>query len=44
MAIEHYRHHPPKRRGFDPEFVAIIRIVVVTGALAILLGVLNHFV
>lgn len=43
MAIEHYRHQPPKRPGFDPELVAIIRILVVTGALAIVLGVLNHF-
>lgn len=43
MAID--RHHPSKRRtGVDPELVAIIRIVVVTGALAVLLGVLNHFV
>jgi hypothetical protein len=46
MAIEHYRHHPPKRQtqGFDPEFIAIIRILVVTGVLAVLLGLLNHFV
>jgi hypothetical protein len=43
MAIEHYRHQPPKRRGLDPEFAAIIRILVVVGALAVLLGVLNHF-
>ncbi|WP_020388487.1 hypothetical protein [Kribbella catacumbae] len=45
MAIEHYRH-PPKRRtnNLDPELVAIIRILVVTGALAVLLGVLNHLV
>ena len=43
MAIEHYRHHPPKRQGLDPEFVAIIRILVVTGVLAVLLGLLNHY-
>jgi len=46
MAIEHYRHHPskPKAEGFDAEFIAIVRILLVVGALAVLLGVLNHFV
>jgi len=44
MAVEQHRHHPPKRRTerLDPEFVAMIRIVLVTGALAILLWALNH--
>jgi hypothetical protein len=46
MAIEHYRHHPPKPKpdGFDAEFVAIVRILLVVGGLAVLLGLLNHFV
>lgn len=44
MPVEQHRHHPPERRTerFDPEFVAMNRIVLVTGALAVLLWALNH--
>ncbi|GAA0963257.1 hypothetical protein GCM10009554_82300 [Kribbella koreensis] len=36
MAVEPYDPHP-RRERFDPEFVAIVRIIVVIGALAALL-------
>ncbi|MEV6417703.1 hypothetical protein [Kribbella sp. NPDC051718] len=36
MAVEPYDRHP-RRERFDPEFVAIVRIIVVIGALAVLL-------
>jgi hypothetical protein len=45
VAAENHKPKPPKPRaeGFDPEFVAIVRIVLVTGALAVLLWALSHF-
>ncbi|GAA1648096.1 hypothetical protein GCM10009744_44290 [Kribbella alba] len=44
MAAENHKPKPPKPRteGFDPEFVAMVRIVLVTGALAVLLWALSH--
>jgi hypothetical protein len=43
MAVDH--HHPrPRRDALDPELLAMVRIIVVVGVLAVLLGVLNHFV
>jgi hypothetical protein len=38
--------HPARlhREALDPELPAIVRIIVVVGVLAVLLGVLNHFV
>ncbi|WP_020389232.1 hypothetical protein [Kribbella catacumbae] len=40
------RHHPvePRPQEVNPELVAIVRIILVVGALAALLGVLNHVV
>ncbi|GAB3826201.1 hypothetical protein [Kribbella italica] len=43
MAVD--RHHPkPLPEPANPELVAIVRIILVVGFLALLLGVLNHFV
>ncbi|WP_328321663.1 hypothetical protein OHA70_24995 [Kribbella sp. NBC_00382] len=36
MAIEPYDPHPHKQ-PFDPEFLAIVRVILVVGALAALL-------
>ncbi|WP_275402648.1 hypothetical protein [Streptomyces sp. SID13031] len=39
MAVEPYDPHPHKvrRERFDPEFIAIVRIILVTAVLAALL-------
>ncbi|GAB2603887.1 hypothetical protein [Kribbella endophytica] len=43
MAVD--RHHPrPQPEPANPELVAVVRIILVVGVLAVLLGVLNHFV
>ncbi|TCN34242.1 hypothetical protein EV644_12076 [Kribbella orskensis] len=43
MAVEPYDPHPHKarRQRFDPEFVAIVRIIVVMAALSVLLYMLD---
>jgi hypothetical protein len=43
VAVEPYDPHPHKtrRQRFDPEFVAIVRIILVMAALSVLLYILD---